>query len=173
MSIKNNKKTKYISFMGLMLALSLILGYIDLLIPINVLGVNLKIGLANIISLFMFFRQKDIDLNIKFSHILLIVIMRVCILSVISGNMVSFILSLSGGVVSHIAMYLLPISIIPTSILAAISHNFTQILVLIAMNKNTKLTVLFLPFLIISIVTGTFTGIVAKFIPNIKMPLFK
>ncbi len=159
--------------MGLMLALSLILGYIDSLIPINILGVNLKIGLANIISLFMIFRQNDIGLNIKFSHILLIVIMRVCILSVIRGNMVSFILSLSGAIVSHIVMYLLPISIIPTSILAAISHNFTQILVLIAMNKNTKLTVLFLPFLIISIVTGTFTGIVAKFIPNIKMSLFK
>ena len=159
--------------MGLMLALSLILGYIDSLIPINIFGVNLKIGLANIISLFMIFRQKDIGLNIKFSHILLIVIMRVCILSVIRGNMVSFILSLSGAIVSHIVMYLLPISIIPTSILAAISHNFTQILVLIAMNKNIKLTVLFLPFLIISIITGTFTGIVAKFIPNIKMPLFK
>ena len=159
--------------MGLMLALSLILGYIDSLIPINIFGVNLKIGLANIISLFMIFRQNEVNLNIKFSHILLIVIMRVCILSVIRGNMVSFILSLSGAIVSHIVMYLLPISIIPTSILAAISHNFTQILVLIAMNKNTKLTVLFLPFLIISIITGTFTGIVAKFIPNIKMPLFK
>lgn len=159
--------------MGLMLALSLILGYIDSLIPINILGVNLKIGLANIISLFMIFRQNEVNLNIKFSHILLIVIMRVCILSVIRGNMVSFILSLSGAIVSHIVMYLLPISIIPTSILAAISHNFTQILVLIAMNKNTKLTVLFLPFLVISIITGTFTGIVAKFIPNIKMPLFK
>lgn len=156
-----------------MLALSLIFGYIDSLIPINVMGVNLKIGLANIISLFMLFRQKEIGLNIKFSHILFVVIMRVCILSAISGNMISFILSMSGALVSHIVMYLLPISIIPTSILAAISHNFTQILALILINKNLRLSVLFLPFLIISLISGAFTGAVTMIIPNIKKNFIK
>lgn len=173
MSIKNNKKTTYISFLSLMLALSLILGYMDSLIPINILGINLKIGLANTISLYMLFRQGDIKIDIKFSHILLVVVMRVCILSIIRGNFISFVLSLSAAIVSHIVMKVFLISIIPTSILASIAHNFTQILVLMIINHNLRLSVLFLPFLIISIITGTFTGILAFVAPKIKFNLIK
>ena len=198
MSIKNNKKTKYISVLAIALALSLVLGYIDSLLPINVLGMQVKIGLANIVSLILIFDRGLVQgVEVKYPHIMLIAVLRVCILSIIRANVVTFVLSLSGCIVSHLVMFAVGanakpvgananpvganakpvganakpvganacgarfnIVIMLTSILAAISHNYTQILVLMLINKNPKISLLFLPFLIVSVLTGAFTAFV-------------
>ncbi len=126
----------------------------------------LKFGFGNIIVLLTFYL-------LGFRFALLVTLLKSILGSLIIGNFFtpSFLFSISGGLVSlcvmAVPLFLFPhlFSPLGISILGAVSHNLTQLLtasfVFIGRIEVFHLTPI---FLMLSLVTGTITGIVSLFI---------
>ena len=82
-------KTKRIALLGLMLALALILGYVERLIPFNIGIAGVKIGLANIVVLLLLKRY-------GVSVALTVNILRITIVNLLFGSAISLAFSLFG-----------------------------------------------------------------------------
>lgn len=156
-------QTKKIVYIALLVAQALVLHIVERMIPINLGIPGAKLGLANIITL--------VSLYIfNFKDCFSIVIIRTALANFLAGSLSSFLFSISGGILSLIAMYEIKkigkenISVIGVSIFGAVFHNIGQILIAAMIIQNLRITV-YLPFLMISaIATGFFVGIVVKFL---------
>ena len=93
-------KAKKIAYLGVMLTLALILGYVERIIPFNIGIAGVKIGLANIIVLLLL---KHYSLGAA----LTVNILRIVIVNLLFGSVVSLLFSLFGGILSTLAMYLM------------------------------------------------------------------
>lgn len=154
--------TKKLLVTALLVSFALILSYIETFIPVLSIP-GAKLGLANIatlLTLYMF--------DLKTSVI--VVTLRVFLAAFMFSHFIALLYSLSGGIISLIAMYLCikltkdKLSIIGVSIIGALFHNFAQIIVAIFV-LNTLNVILLAPYLmLLSIITGIFTGISAKYL---------
>ena len=154
-----NKSLK-VSVLALFVAFTLILSYIEFLIPISY-GYGLKLGLANvaIVTVLYVFSFKDA---------MLVNIIRILISGFLFGNGVSIIFSLSGGIISLFVMYftkrLRILSLLTVSILGAVFHNIGQIIAAFFLTKVYGL-IYYLPVLIVGgIVTGAVIGVISRII---------
>lgn len=122
---------------------------------------GVKLGLANIVTLvlLLYYSPKDT---------FCVLIARILLASILSGQMMSFIYSLSGGVFCFVAMVLCNKMlnkkyIYLTSIVGAVFHNMGQLLAAFLLLRSWGIVV-YIPILMISgIVTGLFTGLCAHF----------
>lgn len=150
---------KTINF-SMLLALSIVLSIFESFIPIiNGSIPGLKIGLANIVILFMLYRY-----NLK--DAIYLSILRVILMGLIkAGFGINFIFSIVGAIFSVIAMSIfkkLNFSIIGVSIIGSIFHILGQIISAIIL-LNTFNLIYYLPYLIIfSIITGFIIGTISK-----------
>lgn len=150
---------KTINF-SMLLALSIVLSIFESFIPIiNGSIPGLKIGLANIVILFMLYRY-----NLK--DAIYLSILRVILMGLIkAGFGINFIFSIVGAIFSVIAMSIfkkLNFSIIGVSIIGSIFHILGQIISAIIL-LNTFNLIYYLPYLIIfSIITGFIIGTICK-----------
>lgn len=148
--------------LSLLLALSVVLNIIEACIPLfNGSIPGLKIGLANIVILFVLY-------EFDFKDALYISILRVFLVGILRTGLfsVSFMFSLSGAILSIIIMYLVKrftkLSILGVSIVGSISHSIGQIIVAIFL-VNTTSMIYYLPWILLfAIPTGIFTGIISK-----------
>lgn len=147
--------------LSLLLALAVALSIIETNIPFfNGLIPGLKLGLANIVSLFILyeFGLKD-ALYIGILKVFLVGILRTGLFGT------TFLFSLTGTFISIIMMYLvskLKLSIIGVSIVGSISHSIGQILIAIIILKMPNM-IYYLPWLLLfSIPTGIIVGIISK-----------
>lgn len=162
-------ETKKFTRLSLLLALSVVLNLIESMLPIFS-GVipGLKLGLANIIILFVLY-------NYSFKDALYLSILRVFLIGILRTGLfsVSFFFSLGGAILSIIAMCLIKrytkLSIIGISIVGSFFHSLGQILVACFMVEMTSM-IYYLPLLLLfSIPTGIVTGIITKeLISNFK-----
>lgn len=156
---------KKLTYLSLLTALAIVLGYLETFIPVNLGIPGAKIGLANIISL--------IALSVYgFKDALTITLLRVFIVASTFTNYYMFLYSLSGALLSLIIMYLLKrsnyFSTLIISITGAIFHNFGQILVAIIFYGFN--IIYYLPYLtILALITGTVIGLLGQII-IIKLP---
>ena len=150
--------TKRITYLSLLIAIAIILGYLETFIPINFGIPGAKLGLANLIGLIALYR-------FGFRDALIITLLRVFM----------FLYSLSGALLSLVIMVLLKktklFSTLIISISGAIFHNLGQILVaLIFYGFN---IIYYLPYLIIlSLITGSVIGILGQIILAKKRNFF-
>lgn len=118
-------KTKKIAFLGTMLTLALVLGYVERIIPFNVGIAGVKIGLANIIVLLLLKKQ-------GIGAALTVNVLRIVIVNLLFGSVISLAFSLFGGVLSTIAMYfMLKLKIfgeVGVSAVGGVVHNIGQTL---------------------------------------------
>jgi heptaprenyl diphosphate synthase len=164
--IKKERKmsrTQKIVFMSLLVAQAIVLSYIETMIPLNFNIPGAKLGLANIITLTALYL-------FSFKECLVIIILRTTLTAFLSGTFSVFLYSISGAVLSFLAMYLLirigakQISAIGISMVGAIFHNLGQLLMAALIIQNIKIT-LYLPFLMVSaIATGFVVGISVKYL---------
>ena len=159
------KYAKKIAFLGIMLALIIVLTIFEnMLPPIPLLPPNIKIGLSNIIIMYLVFFT-------GYREAILLNVLKSLFVFVTRGGM-SGILSFSGGMVSVIIIIILilifkdNISYIAVSIAGAISHNFAQLLVY-SLIMSTNLLVIHLPALLVfGIIVGAATGfLLQKLLP--------
>lgn len=155
-------KTRKMTFLGLMIAYSLVLYIAETYIPNPLIAIfpGAKLGLSNIITLISL-----IILGVKDTFIILTV--RIILSSIFAGPISYLLFSVGGAYLSLICMYLSSrikgFSLIGVSILGAIGHNIGQLLVASIIVKNINM-VGYLPFMLIaSLVTGMFVGLVSKY----------
>ena len=91
------KKT---AFYGMFLALALVAGYIEQRIPVNLGVPGVKLGLANIVTVFALYR-----LGTPFA--LAILVARCLLGAMFAGNVSALLFSLMGGVLAMLVMILL------------------------------------------------------------------
>ena len=164
-------RTKKITILGLLTTIALTIFIIESALPPLAPIPGIKLGLANIVTLFILLR-------FEISDAVLVLLIRIILASVFAGQIVSFIYSISGGILCLLVMALINKLlnrkyIFLTSILGAIAHNAGQIIVAYFVLKMSGIFV-YVPFLMISgVVTGLFTGIICfyadKYIPHIKI----
>lgn len=153
---------KQFTRLSLFLALSVVLNLIESVIPIfNGSIPGLKIGLANIVILFVLYEY-------SFKDAIYISVLRVFIVGILRTGLfgISFYFSLGGALLSVLMMYILKkitkLSIIGISIIGSIFHSIGQIIVACFL-INTSSMIYYLPWLLLfSIPTGIFTGIISK-----------
>lgn len=151
-----SKKTAYL---GVMLALALICSYVEVLIPISLGIPGIKLGLANIVTVFAMY-----SMGIKEAFALSI--MRSAISGFMFGNVVAIAYSLTGGLLSLLVMYLLKktdkLSCISVSIAGGIFHNIGQMIIATILVDN-YYVLYYVPVLMIAgFITGACIGIVAQ-----------
>lgn len=152
--------TKRITKMALLTAAALILFTVEAQIPAPVPIPGIKLGLANIITVYAMFALGPVDT-------LCILLVRVFLGSVFSGAMVTLLYSLAGGLLCYLIMLLLrrlltQRQIWVCGVIGAVFHNLGQTFVAIALFRSLSVAV-YLPALMLSgMITGLFTGLCAQ-----------
>ena len=159
--MRSGKYIRQITTMGMLVALAMVLGFVETLIPINLGIPGMKLGLANIvvvIALFLF----DIKTAIVVS------ILRIILIAMTFGNMSMMFYSIAGASLSLLSMIAISkiksFSLISISIVGGIMHNVGQI-ICAAFVVRTNGVFTYLPVLMIAgLVSGALIGIVAGLI---------
>ena len=154
-------ETRKIARMGLLVALSMILSYVESLIPAFVAVPVVKVGLANIVVIFALYTLGPIEA-------LTVSLLRVILSSFLFGSVLSLLYSLSGALLSLGGMILMKkvkiFSTTAVSVTGGVLHNVGQILVA-CLVLETDVLLYYLPVLILSgTITGAVIGIIASLV---------
>lgn len=146
------KPARRAATLGIAVALALILSYVESLVPISAGVPGIKIGLPNIVIVFILYRIGGKDAAA-------VSLMRVLLVSLLFGNFAAFIYSVSGAVLSLAGMILLKktnaFSCVGVSVAGALLHNAGQIAAAALLMRTSEIAY-YMPVLA---VTGTVSGI--------------
>ena len=157
---------------GMLASIALVLGYVESLIPINLLipipGV--KIGFANVVTIWVLY-----SMGTKEAY--LISVVRVLLSGFLFGSMYSIIFSMAGALVSLTVMWALKksrvFSTFGVSVAGGGTHNIAQIIVAMIVLENAGVS-FYLPVLLISgVASGIAVGILGTLLYTrikIQMP---
>lgn len=153
------KTSEKISYCAMLVALAMIFSYVESMIPINFGIPGVKIGIANVVTVFGIYFLNS-------GSVFLIVFLRIILIGFMFGSGMSILYSLAGGMLSLIVMLLMKktgiFSVIGVSIGGGIAHNVGQIAVAAGIVQNLKL-IYYLPVLLISgTITGWLIGIISS-----------
>ena len=144
--------TKKLTISALLVALAMILSYVEVLIPFNFGIPGIKLGLANLVVVVALYL-----LNAR--QALMISVVRILLVSFTFGNMAALLYSITGGLLSFAVM-----------VLCRRIKGLSTMSVSVAKNLN---LLFYLPVLMIAgIITGLLIGLVAGLIiPSVRKAL--
>ena len=163
-----DRRTSWIASRGLLIALALVLAWVESQIPVFFAVPGMKLGLTNLVVLIALYRLGAPDA-------LILNVIRILLVGLSFGNVFSMIYSLAGGVLSFLVMFLLKrtgrFHIITVSVAGGVFHNIGQVLVAMAV-LGSGYVAYYLPVLWISgiaagAVIGLISGQVARRLPRI------
>ncbi len=151
-------KTK-VAYGGVLTALALILSYVESLIPITIGIPGIKLGLANLLTVFALYKvDKKMALTIS--------VLRIILSSFMFGNMFSIMYSLAGGILSFVVMIAIKktnaFTAAGVSISGGVFHNIGQVIVAMFVVESYYVAY-YLPVLIVA---GAITGLLIGIITN-------
>lgn len=145
-------KNRQIARYALLIALAMVLSWLERMVPVSTAVPGVKLGLTNLVVIFALYRLSVRDAAI-------ISLLRVLLVSFTFGNAYSFFYSLAGAVLSMAVMVILKrsgrFSVLGVSVAGGVCHNMGQILVAMAVLETVGLAWYF-PVLLLS---GTLAGI--------------
>ena len=149
-------KAKKVTFLGLSIALAMMLSFVESQIPALVAVPGIKVGLPNIVMVFLLYR-------VGWRETVTVSIIRIILVSMLFGNIQTMTFSLAGAVLSLLGMILLKktkwFSCITVSITGGILHNIGQIVAAVLWTGTAQIA-FYLPVLLISgTVAGALIGI--------------
>lgn len=153
---------KKIARMALLTTAALIIFMVEAQIPSPIPIPGIKLGLANIVTVYAMFALSP-------GQTLAILVCRVFLGSVFSGQLMTLFYSMGGGLLCWLIMLLLrrilsKKQLWVAGVFGAIFHNIGQIIVAILLTRTPGL-VAYLPILMVSgVLTGAFTGLCAQFL---------
>ena len=157
-------KTRKLTTLGLLTAIALTIFMVEARIPAVLPLPGVKLGLANIVTVFTVFA-----LNPKDG--IFVLCARVFLGAVFSGNFSTIFYSAAGGILAILTTIGLKKILKPTQLwvagcLGAIAHSIGQMAMAVVL-LGTPSLVIYLPVMIaISIITGLFTGLCAQYLVN-------
>ena len=159
-------KTKRVAFLGLSIALAMILSFVEHQIPALVAIPGIKVGLPNLVIVFLLYR-------VGWKDAVIVSIIRTLLVSMLFGNIQMLTFSVAGAALSLASMILLKktnwFSPITVSIVGGICHNIGQIVAAILWTQTAGI-VTYLPVLLVS---GTVAGAVIGLISGMLVERLK
>ncbi|WP_242839375.1 Gx transporter family protein [Oribacterium sp. P6A1] len=155
-----SKKT---SLYGMLLALAMILSYVEALIPINIGVPGVKLGLPNIVTVIGLYSLGPVPT-------LIISFLRIILVSFMFGNTMTLAYSISGFALSFLTMLILlkigGFHMTVVSVTGGVMHNVGQLTAAILL-LHSEILLLYLPVLMIAGVTaGAVIGLVSGLVTD-------
>jgi len=156
-------KSKKTSLYGMLLALAMVLSYVEAIIPINIGVPGVKLGLPNIVTVIGLYSIGPVPTMI-------ISALRILLVSFMFGNTMTLAYSVSGFLLSYITMVIL-IKIggfqrTVVSITGGVMHNVGQLVAAVLL-LHSEVLFYYLPVLMIAgVVAGAVIGLVSGLITD-------
>ena len=152
-------KTRKLTLMAMLVALALILSYVESMLPAFVAIPGVKVGLANIVIFFALYALGAWEAAA-------LSLVRMFAVSLLFGSGVSFLYSVAGACLSLLGMVILKkldfFSPVAVSVAGGVLHNVGQI-GMACLLLETNVIVYYLPFLIVSgVIAGVAVGLVSS-----------
>ena len=147
-----------IAYIALLSALAAVFGYIESLFPIPVPIPGIKLGLSNIAVLFALIKMNKSDA-------FFIMLLKVLICAILFSGMAGLLYSLSGGIMSYLAMCVFEkydFSVIGISMAGGVFHNLGQITAAAIMLSSVGAFYYFPVLMIAGLIVGTAVGTLCK-----------
>lgn len=170
MGSQNNRKNKAgrAALGGMLLALALIFGYVETLLPLSFGIPGVKLGLANLVILSCLY-------VLSVPEVLLLLVARILLSGFFFGNGMMILYSLAGGLLSFCVMLIGKktnrFSMAGVSILGGVFHNLGQLLLAVVLVWNEKLFFYFPVLLLSGALTGALIGLLSQEILNRLRPV--
>jgi len=152
------EQTQRIALSGLLVALMLVLGYVESLIPVAAGVPGIKLGLSNGVLIFAVYM-----LGIPTAFVLMA--LKVVLSGLMFGGVSAMMYAMAGGVLSMIAMSLLSrvkgIHPIVVSMVGGVMHNVGQVGLAMIMLNTPKLLYYMAILMIVGLICGAVTGVCA------------
>ena len=160
-------KQRNIARFSLLVALAMVLSWLESMVPVSAAVPGVKLGLTNLVVIFALYRLSARDAAV-------ISFVRVLLVSMTFGNAYAFAYSLAGAALSLMVMIILKktdiFSAVGVSIAGGVCHNIGQILVAVLILETGRL-VFYLPVLMVSgVVSGIVIGVVGAMLVK-RIPL--
>ena len=156
-------KAKKVAFLGLSIALALVLSFVESQIPVFTTIPGMKVGLPNLVTVFLLYR-------VGWKETALVSLLRAALAALLFGNLQTLVFSLAGAAVSLTGMILLKktglFSPLAVSVTGGVLHNVGQIAAACLWTGNV-LVVSYSPVLLFSgIAAGAVIGLAAGLLLN-------
>ena len=154
-------KAKKIAFLGLAIALAMILSFVESQIPPLAALPGVKVGLPNLVMVFLLYR-------VGWKETVTVSIIRIFLTSLLFGNLQVLTFSIAGAVLSLAGMIILKktnwFSCITVSIVGGLLHNIGQIIAACLWTQTAQVA-FYLPVLLVSgTIAGTVIGLASGII---------
>ena len=150
--------TKRMVTLSALIAVAMILSYVESMIPAFVAVPGVKMGLSNIATVFALY-------TLGWPYAIFVSAVRVVLSSLLFGNVVGLIYSLSGAALALLGMILLQrlnsFSSIGVSVAGGVLHNAGQIIAACIVMKTVGISVYFIPLVISGTISGVLIGVVS------------
>ena len=146
-------KSKKVAFLGVITSIALVLSYLEAMLPPIYAAIpGIKVGLPNIVIVFILYR-------FGLKEAMMVSLLRVFIVALLFGNVMTLSYSLVGALLSVLLMALFKkidaFSTVGVSIIGGVSHNLGQIIVAIFLLNSTQIGY----YMIVLAFTGTLAGV--------------
>ena len=164
-------KVKKLTLMGLLTAIALTIFMIEAQIPAPVPIPGVKLGLANIITVFAVFALGP-------GEAAAILFVRIFLGAVFAGNFSTIFYSGAGGLAAilitiGLRRILTDKQLWVAGALAAVGHSLGQMAMAVAITRTPGIAVYLPAMIVCSVITGLFTGLCAQFVRNRGEKLWK
>jgi len=153
--------TGRLTLLAMLLCLAVVIGYVENSIPVVFAVPGVKLGLANVIVLFVLYKFRP-------GEAFVLVLLKCFLTSVFAASFTALAYSLCGSLLSFAAMLVLVkmskgfFSTVGVSVIGAVCHNLGQITAA-SLILGSFFVVAYLPVLLISgVITGALVGIIVK-----------
>jgi heptaprenyl diphosphate synthase len=154
---KKGLDTKTLATLSSLIAVAMILSFVESRIPLPFGVPGIKLGLANVATVFTLY-------TLGWPYAICVTVVRVILSSILFGNVEAFIFSIFGAALALASMILMKklnvFSSVGVSVIGGVFHNLGQIIAAFIVLK-TNLTLYFIPLLISGTVTGVLIGLLA------------
>ena len=163
-----DRRTSWIAVRGLLVALALVLSWVESQIPVFFAVPGMKLGLTNLVVLIALYRLGPADAFVLNA-------VRILLVGLSFGNVFSMVYSLAGGALSFLVMFVLKktgrFHMITVSVAGGVFHNAGQVIVAMLVLESGYVTY-YLPVLWISgIAAGAAIGVISGQIVKRLPPL--
>lgn len=153
-----NKQTKRLTIYGILIALALVLSYVESLVPAFFAVPGMKLGLTNVVVVIALYK-----IDVKSAVIINFV--RIALVAVMFSNGASFFYSLAGGILSMLVMIVLKLTgkvqMATVSSFGGIFHNVGQIIMAIILLGTTAIGYYLAILWFVGLITGLIIGVIA------------
>ena len=156
--MKKKLSTKQMVTLSALVAVAMILSYVESMIPAFVAVPGVKMGLSNIATVFALY-------SLGWPYAICVSVVRVLLSSLLFGNFVSLIYSLSGAFLALEIMILLKkldkFSTVGVSVAGGVGHNIGQTIAACIVMENAAISLYIIPLLVSGTISGVLIGLVA------------